>query len=214
MLYSKKPNLSQLKEWGSKVWVHTSEGTKLDGRSKEGKWIGYESYDEVSNGHRIYWPDKRSVTIERSIKFDNGDVIVPPILTTGLIQGEKGQKEEEMNQRHVKKSAKEQGRTKSPLETLKLITKESNNNQGNEDLYDQVTNELIASQSQRVRFPTRYVRELVDGTGTADNRVSQPDIPPGLQIPIIAPQIGGEDESEFNGQIETAMATVTSEVEG
>jgi hypothetical protein len=56
MLYSKKPNLSQLKEWGGIVWVHTSEGTKLDGRSKKGKWIGF---DEVSNGHQIYWPDKQ-----------------------------------------------------------------------------------------------------------------------------------------------------------
>jgi len=48
MLYSKKPNLSQLEEWGGKVWVHTLEGTKLDSRSKKGKWIGF---DEVSNGH-------------------------------------------------------------------------------------------------------------------------------------------------------------------
>ena len=38
VLYKKKPNLNQLREWGCKVWVHTTEGTKLDGHSKIGKW--------------------------------------------------------------------------------------------------------------------------------------------------------------------------------
>ena len=87
MLYNKKPNLKGLYEWGKQVWVHTSEGTKLDGRSKVGKWIGY---DETSNGHRIYWPHKRSVTIECSIKFSNGEEIFAPIPAAKPIQGEKG----------------------------------------------------------------------------------------------------------------------------
>ena len=79
--------MNQLREWGYKVWVHTTEGTKLDGRSKIGKWVGF---DEMSNGHRIYWPDKCSITVERSVKFDNsnGDMIILPIPTAMLIQGE------------------------------------------------------------------------------------------------------------------------------
>ena len=31
MLYGKKPNLRNLHEWGNQVWIHTLEGTKLDG---------------------------------------------------------------------------------------------------------------------------------------------------------------------------------------
>ena len=85
MLYGKRPNLKNLKEWGNGVWVHTMEGTKLDGRSKLGKWVGF---DETSNGHRIYWPDKHSVTVERSIKFVNGDMIIPSIPVVKPIQGE------------------------------------------------------------------------------------------------------------------------------
>ena len=44
----------------------------------------------MSNGHRIYWPDKCSITVERSVKFDNsnGDMIILPIPTAMLIQGE------------------------------------------------------------------------------------------------------------------------------
>ena len=86
MLYGKKPNLNHLREWGCKVWVHTSSGTKLDGRSKIGKWVGF---DEPSNAHHIYWPEKHSITIEHSVKFDNGDMIIPPMLSALQIPGEK-----------------------------------------------------------------------------------------------------------------------------
>ena len=59
MLYDKKPSMSGLYEWGNKVWIHTPGGSKLDGHAKIGRWIGY---NEISNGHRIYWPGKCSVT--------------------------------------------------------------------------------------------------------------------------------------------------------
>src|ERR1700722_10683107 len=48
MLYGKKPNLAGLREWGMKVWVHDDSGTKLDGRSRIGRWIGFE---EGRNAH-------------------------------------------------------------------------------------------------------------------------------------------------------------------
>ena len=51
MLYNKKLDLKNLHEWGSAVWVHTTTGTKLDGQSKTGKWIGF---DETSKGHHMY----------------------------------------------------------------------------------------------------------------------------------------------------------------
>ena len=38
----------------------------MDGRVKEGRWVGF---DNESKAHRIYWEEKRSVTIERSVKF-------------------------------------------------------------------------------------------------------------------------------------------------
>ena len=56
-----KLDMKELQEWGNQVWVHTLSGMKLDGCLKIGRWIGY---DEASNGHRIYWPDKHSVTVE------------------------------------------------------------------------------------------------------------------------------------------------------
>src|SRR5882762_222356 len=73
--FGKKPNLTDLHEFGSKVWVHSLGGSKLEGRSDIGRWVGF---DEESNGHRIYWPGKRSVSVERSVKFDpDADVFLP-----------------------------------------------------------------------------------------------------------------------------------------
>ena len=77
--------MKELQEWGNQVWIHTPDGTKLDGHSKIGRWI---SYDETSNGYRIYWPNKCSVTIEQSIKFVNDDKILPSNSINMPIQGE------------------------------------------------------------------------------------------------------------------------------
>jgi hypothetical protein len=46
--FSEKPNLAGLHEWGSKVWVHDKSGTKLEGCSQIGQWVGHE---EASNTH-------------------------------------------------------------------------------------------------------------------------------------------------------------------
>ena len=50
------------------VYVRIEGGTKLGGRVREGKWLGV---DEESKGACIYWPDSKSVTVERNIYFEN-----------------------------------------------------------------------------------------------------------------------------------------------
>jgi hypothetical protein len=76
-----KPNLHSLPEFGSQVWVHNTSGSKLDGRAMMGCWVGF---DEESSGHRIYFPEKRTVAIECSVKFDLTDVKVylPQVVST------------------------------------------------------------------------------------------------------------------------------------
>ena len=85
MLYGKKLNLAGLRELGMKVWVYDASGTKLDGRSRIGQWIGFK---EVNNAHQIFWPDNHSVTVEQNIKFDNNDLLIPHALPP---KGEKGE---------------------------------------------------------------------------------------------------------------------------
>ncbi len=72
-LYGKKPDLSKLRRFGENVWVHNPNGSKLESRARKGRWLGF---DEISSGHRIYWEDKRNVTVERSISFETRDAVL------------------------------------------------------------------------------------------------------------------------------------------
>ena len=65
--FGKKPNLHDVREWGEKVWVRVEAGNKLGGCVKEGRWLGL---DDKSNGVRVYWPDRQTVSVERNIYFD------------------------------------------------------------------------------------------------------------------------------------------------
>lgn len=65
--HDEKPNLSGVPQWGCRVWVHDPSQTKLSPRAREGRWVGY---DATSNGSHIYWPNTKSLTVERSIYFD------------------------------------------------------------------------------------------------------------------------------------------------
>ncbi|CAA7264972.1 unnamed protein product [Cyclocybe aegerita] len=65
--FGKKPDLREVREWGEKVWVRVEGGNELGGWVREGRWMGL---DEKSKGVRVYWPDKRTVMVERNVYFD------------------------------------------------------------------------------------------------------------------------------------------------
>ena len=64
-LYGKKPSLKGAREWGSLCWV-TKKTSKVHERAEEGWWIGF---DDLSKGHRIYWPTRRTISVEYNINF-------------------------------------------------------------------------------------------------------------------------------------------------
>jgi len=65
--FGKKPDLRGVREWGEKVWVHVEGGNKLGGHVREGRWIGV---DDKSKGICVYWPDKKTVSVERNVYYD------------------------------------------------------------------------------------------------------------------------------------------------
>ena len=79
--HGQKPNLHGLPEFGSQVWVHDTSGSKLDGRAVIGQWVGF---NKDSSGHRIYFPDKWTISIRCSVKFDTADmkVYIPQVVST------------------------------------------------------------------------------------------------------------------------------------
>jgi len=50
-----------------KVWVRVEGGNKLGGHVREGQWIGV---DNKSKGVRVYWPDKKTVSVEHNVYYD------------------------------------------------------------------------------------------------------------------------------------------------
>jgi hypothetical protein len=56
------------------VWVQKLTAGKLDPHATEGNFVGY---DEEAKGHRIYWPKKRTVTVERDVYIDKNAIANP-----------------------------------------------------------------------------------------------------------------------------------------
>jgi len=48
--------------------VHIIGQSKLDARAQEGHWMGF---DDNSKGHRIFWPEKHTISVECSIIFSD-----------------------------------------------------------------------------------------------------------------------------------------------
>jgi hypothetical protein len=67
LFHHEKPDLRNIHEWGCKVAVHVEDNGKLDGRAREGRWLGFDQAN--IDGHRIYYPDTWSIRVERSVKF-------------------------------------------------------------------------------------------------------------------------------------------------
>jgi hypothetical protein len=68
----RKPNLSGLHEWGSTAWVKKLNASKLDSKVEKGKFVGF---DDESKGYRIYWPEKKRISIERDVYFNKDEVL-------------------------------------------------------------------------------------------------------------------------------------------
>jgi transposase InsO family protein len=74
-LYGRPPDLSALRTWGCPVWVHDPTGSKLSVRACEARWIGA---DTDTRAHRVFWPSSGNVTVERNTYFG----------TTAQLEGE------------------------------------------------------------------------------------------------------------------------------
>ena len=81
--HGKKPDISGTVLFGTKVWVKIHGAKKLDKHARMGRFVGF---DAQSTGYRIYFPDNRSIAIEREVVFDLTD---DESFSTPLSEGEK-----------------------------------------------------------------------------------------------------------------------------
>ena len=66
LLTGKKPSISKLHVFGSICFANVHQKTKLDPRSRKGKFVGYDKY---SPSYLVYFPDSKSVMKNGTVKF-------------------------------------------------------------------------------------------------------------------------------------------------
>ena len=67
------------------MWVHNDSGSKLDAQATVAHWVGYDA--DSTHMYRIYWLQKRSVSVECNVKFTSnaGTILIsiPHNITMG-----------------------------------------------------------------------------------------------------------------------------------
>jgi len=63
-LFGRLPDLSSLRVWGSHVWVHDPNRSKLDVCVCEVQWL---SIDIDAKAHRVFWLGTGTVIVEQNI---------------------------------------------------------------------------------------------------------------------------------------------------
>jgi Reverse transcriptase (RNA-dependent DNA polymerase) len=143
----RKPDLSPVRKWGSVVWVHDPTGSKLDPRAREGRWMGV---DEQSKGARMYWPSRRTVSIERNLYYS------PP--QSSQLKGEEGHHSpvREFDDFELLPTSAAQPSAQPTLvpttqpPPLKVLT-------------PSVPVSVVTRQSRRTHMPSRAVCEVIEG---------------------------------------------------
>jgi hypothetical protein len=178
--FGKKPDLSEVREWGERVWVRVEGGDKLGGRVREGRWMGL---DEKSKGVRIYWPDSRTVGVERNVYVDKTGA------SAFRLEGEEwdGFNETNSNTPFI------------PNEPSNISTNLDNAQKSDDPTPIDIPPEIPSdtdetpfepnARPKRTRKPTERVRELISGQAVSDDRPKLGrKIATGIQLPTKIPQ--------------------------
>ncbi|KAF8799487.1 hypothetical protein BYT27DRAFT_7075854, partial [Phlegmacium glaucopus] len=176
--FSKKPDLGEVREWGEKVWVRIEGGDKLGRHVREGKWLGL---DEKSKGVQVYWPDTKTVSVERNVYTDN------TLASASRIKGENNEGFVEANpDLHVSPKIPQPDSAQS-LPIQSPVSNDQAPHNLNTNL-ENLPNDPI-ERPKRVRKPTQKVKDLMEGVAVSSNLPkSQTKLAPGVQLPTEPPQ--------------------------
>ena len=174
VMHRVKPDLTDLPEWGARVFTLREDRGKLEAKADEGRWVGYS---DESKGHRVYWPGKRRVTVERNVAFDEYVLVVPSdVQTEGELTTQNSQGVAQHNylpapQALLPPAAPRidpPGLRIDPLEGFEVPDTPEEQPQG---------------RGHRARKPSAYIRDIADGAGSSTSRANAPMYPKGLPVP-------------------------------
>ena len=201
-LHKEVPDLQDLPEWGCNVWVHDRKTGKIATRAKAARWVGYDAH---SNGHRIYWPEKRSVTVERNVRFSTVGlpvVVVDDVELEG--EGETTVVDPDPDMPAMVKPDKPES---PPPE---LIVPNLPAPPADALLAPAPEPQIPPKRPSRARKPSRYVRDVLEGRGSADNRASKPALPAGVQAPTAI--IEADDPADEQGELGEVISAIAMAV--
>lgn len=157
-----------------------------------------------TDAHRIYWPERRSITVERSVKFDTGDVLLTPNVP---VQIEGGAEPSEPKPNELAPPQASDNDHPSPSTTIEGDHNEEQPKSGQTEQGVVDTSMEDEGQAKRIRKPSEYIQRLQVGEGTASGRNLASKLPRGMR-PESAPTLGSDANLEF------AMSAIATEVEG
>src|SRR6202050_1799077 len=117
MVNGKKPYLGGIQEFDVAAYVKDLQAGKLDPCAQKGRCVGY---DADSKGFWIYWPEKRTISIERNVVFNSDDLLMEGdsviVQDDVLNEGEKGKViQNELNAEDIKNDEKHENIDKLDL---------------------------------------------------------------------------------------------------
>ena len=160
------------------MWVHNTNGTKLDARAHKGRWLGFDS---ESHAHRVYFAATHNVTTERNVYFS----------TAQQLEGERmtvlGTEREQRAAQPTPTTSTSRPlvppiqtlvpKTRSPSSPPSPLTPLSQSPTTSTQVATKVDDEADSrrvTRSTRARKPSRALRELLQGVGVTSARRSDP----------------------------------------
>ena len=193
-----KPDLSGVREWGEKCWIHVEKGSKLGGRVHEGHWVGV---DDESKGARIYWRDTKTVTIERNVYFD------PTSVSVDRLEGEDWQ--------FVETTTDELTSTPQTSSTIPQTITAPTLPINEPSASAESEPEENEPRTRHTRKPSQRVLEILSGRAVSSSRPSDPLVAPGVQVPtVVVEEHENPNMLMAVDLVEYALVAEMSEVEG
>jgi hypothetical protein len=148
-----------VREWGERCWVRLEKGDKLGGHVREGRWVGI---DDSSKGCCVYWPDTKSLTVERNVYFDKTAVSVV------RLKGENINFEIEPTDLCTVPDPTHLPKADKPTQKAPSVNEERNE-----------------PAPKQICKPSQRILDIVEGCAVSTNRPADPTIAKGIQLPPI-----------------------------
>ena len=188
------PNLANLQPWGTKVWVHVGDGSKLSARAREGRWLGF---DTESHAHRVYFPSSRNVATERNIFFGaapalEGEELIIPSTERDQPAAQPAPETSSTSPSPVQQIASPP--VLPPVKTTALwaprsttppspLTPQSSSTSASTENDEETVARMVTPRPKRSRKPSRTLRDLMEGVGVSSTRRADPQFTAGTQLP-------------------------------